>query len=223
MDQSSLERIYNGYAKVYDRVFGGVFDASRARAVRQLAVQPGERVLEVGVGTGVALPLYPHEASIVGIDYSEGMLEQARQRVERHGLRNVELRRMDAMQMDFPDSSFDAVIAAYVVTAVPDYRRVMSEIVRVCRGGGRFVMVSHFKNRNPAIAGVECLINPITQKLGWRTELPLATALSGTPLEVRHAEKVAPFRLWDLVECVNRKSVEDPSAGQAAAHAAVPA
>ncbi|GKS56893.1 SAM-dependent methyltransferase [Nitrospira sp.] len=205
MDLKKIERVYTSYAGVYDRIFGRVFHEGRDAAIRNLSVQPDERVLEVGVGTGLALPMYPRHCRIVGIDLSEGMLAQARKRAEAHGMDHVELYRMDAGSMEFPDDSFDTVVAAYVVTAVPDYRSVVNEMIRVCRAGGRIIMLNHFSNGNKLIAAVEKVISPLTKHLGWRTDLSLTTVLEGTTLQVSRKQAVNPMRFWHLVECVNAK------------------
>jgi phosphatidylethanolamine/phosphatidyl-N-methylethanolamine N-methyltransferase len=206
MDLHKVERVYSNYAGVYDQIFGRIFHESRESAVRRLNVKPGERILEVGVGTGLALPLYPSHCEVVGIDFSAGMLEKARERMEAHGLSNVELLRMDAGQMKFQDDSFDTVMAAYVVTAVPDYRKVISEMIRVCRQGGRIIMLNHFSNGNKFIAAVEKVISPLCKHIGFRTDLSLNTVLEGTSLMVARKEKVNPMRFWHLVECVNQKN-----------------
>lgn len=206
MDLKKIERVYTSYAGVYDQIFGKVFHEGRESAIRNLNVQPHERVLEVGVGTGLALPMYPRHCRIVGIDLSEGMLAKAKERAEAHGLDHVRLQRMDAGAMEFSDDSFDTVVAAYVVTAVPDHRKVVNEMIRVCRPGGRIIMLNHFSNGNKLIAAVEKVISPITKKLGWRTDLSLTTVLEGTSLQVARKKNVNPLRYWALVECVNAKN-----------------
>jgi len=206
MDLKKVERVYTSYAGVYDQIFGKVFHEGRESAIRNLNVQPNERVLEVGVGTGLALPMYPRHCEIVGIDLSEGMLTKAKERAEAHGLGHVRLQRMDAGAMEFSDNSFDTVVAAYVVTAVPDHRKVVNEMIRVCRPGGRIIMLNHFSNGNKIIAAVEKVISPLTKKLGWRTDLSLTTVLEGTSLHVARKANVNPLRYWALVECVNAKN-----------------
>jgi phosphatidylethanolamine/phosphatidyl-N-methylethanolamine N-methyltransferase len=206
MDQDKLERVYTTYAGFYDRVFGRVFHEGRESAIRNLDVQPDEHILEVGVGTGLALPMYPRHCRIVGIDFSEGMLAKAKERAAAHRLSHVQLHRMDAGAMEFGDNSFDTVVAAYVVTAVPDHRAVVNEMIRVCRPGGRIIMLNHFSNGNKVIAAIEKVLSPLTKHLGWRTDLSLDTVLEGTSLHVARNQKVNPLRLWALVECVNRKN-----------------
>ncbi len=206
MDLAKVERVYSNYASVYDQIFGRIFHESRESAVRQLRPATGERILEVGVGTGLSLPLYPRHCKVTGIDLSYDMLAKARQRMRAHGLENVELIRMDAGHMDFPDNSFDTVMAAYVVTAVPDYRKVVTEMIRVCREGGRIIMLNHFSNGNKLIAAVEKVISPLCKHIGFRTDLSLKNVLEGTSLVVARKEKVNPLRFWHLVECVNSKN-----------------
>lgn len=206
MDLQKIERVYSSYAGVYDHIFGKIFHESRQAAVLNLGVRPGERILEVGVGTGLSLPLYPAHCRVVGIDLSPGMLDKARARAERFRLRHVELHQMDAGQMSFESDSFDTVMAAYVVTAVPDYRTVVSEMIRVCRPGGRIIMLNHFSNGNKLIAAVEKAISPLCKHIGFRTDLSLNTVLEGTSLAVAHKKKVNPLRFWHLVECVNEKN-----------------
>lgn len=218
MDLNKIERVYTSYAGFYDRIFGKVFHEGRESVIRNLDVQPDEHILEVGVGTGLALPMYPRHCRIVGIDFSEGMLAKAKEKAEAHRLDHVQLHRMDAGAMEFEDDSFDTVVAAYVVTAVPDYRKVVNEMIRVCRPGGRIIMLNHFSNGNKVIAAVEKVLSPITKHLGWRTDLSLNTVLEGTSLHVARNQKVNPLRLWALVECVNRKNDHGFVNGNGAGH-----
>jgi len=205
MDAAKVERVYTNYAKVYDHIFGKIFHDGREHAVRLLNLSPGERILEVGVGTGLALPCYPRSCEVVGVDLSEGMLAKCRERVRTLRLEHVSLMKMDASAMEFADDSFDAVMAAYVVTAAPDYCAVMREMIRVCKPGGRIILLNHFSNDHPVIAAIEKALSPFCKPLGWRTDLSLATVLDGTHLVVIHKQAVNPLRFWDLVTCLNGK------------------
>jgi phosphatidylethanolamine/phosphatidyl-N-methylethanolamine N-methyltransferase len=205
IDREQIERVYSNYAGVYDRVFGRVFQDSREAVVRNLKVEPGERVLEVGVGTGLCLPLYPPNCDITAIDVSQPMLEKAAARVKEHGLTNVKLLKMDAGEMDFPDSSFDTVIAAYVVTAVPDYRKLMKEMIRVSRVGGRLILLNHFTQEHPIVAAVEKAISPICTRIGFRTDLSVDEVINGWPLIKERDQRVKPLGMWHVVECTNNK------------------
>ena len=205
-DREHLERVYSSYAGVYDRVFGRVFQGSRESVVRNLKVEPGERVLEVGVGTGLCLPLYPRECDITAIDVSQAMLDKAAARVQELDLTNVRLMKMDAGEMEFADDSFDLVIAAYVVTAVPDHRKLLREMVRVSRRGGRLIMLNHFTQDSPIVAAVEKAISPICTRIGFRTDLSVDEVIDGWPLIKERDERVKPLGMWHVVECVNKKT-----------------
>jgi phosphatidylethanolamine/phosphatidyl-N-methylethanolamine N-methyltransferase len=167
---------------------------------------PGERILEVGVGTGLSLPLYPHDVSVVGIDISRDMLEQARVRLARDELEDAaELMVMDAENMAFGDDSFDKVVAMYVASVVPDPERLVDEMRRVCKPGGQIFMVNHFHSRNPILRSVERLLAPMSKQLGFRPDFSLDRFLGQTGLE---AMRICPVNLFDfsmMVEARNNK------------------
>jgi phosphatidylethanolamine/phosphatidyl-N-methylethanolamine N-methyltransferase len=207
MDATRVERVYSAYSRVYDRIFGKVFQDSREVLASSLELRPGSQVLEVGVGTGLVLPLYPSHCRVTGIDLSEGMLAKARERVEALELSHVvALERMDASQMTFADDTFDVVVAAYVVTAVPDHRALMREIIRVARPGARVLLVNHFVNGSGLLAALERAVSPMCKHIGFRTDLSVGQVLEDLPLEVTRHEKVKPLKLWHLVECRNVKA-----------------
>src|SRR2546430_10708812 len=132
------------YAAVYDAVFGPVLQPGRKAVLQALRLRPGERVLEVGVGTGLSLPLYPRDVTITGIDVSREMLEKARRRVARQRLANVEaLLDMDAERMSFPEASFDKVVAMYVVSVVERPAPLLEELHRVCRADRDILLRNH--------------------------------------------------------------------------------
>ena len=150
--QDSVIKIYDRWGKIYDIIFKHIFSEGRDVGSRMLEVKPGENLLEVGIGTGLSLPLYPRHCRIMGIDISPKMLEKASEKVTEHRLTNIQLELMDAQNMSFPDNSFDCVTACYVVSAAPDPLKVVSEIRRVCKPGGRIVFINHFKSHNPILA-----------------------------------------------------------------------
>lgn len=205
MSPELVERVYARYSSFYDRIFGPVFDASRTRAILDLPISGNTNILEVGVGTGLTLPLYPRHSKLTGIDFSAEMLEKAKIRADEEGLDHIDLHVMDAQAMSFPDNSFDLVVAAYVVTAVPDYKRLMNEMVRVCRPGGRVVMVNHFVSSNPVLRGAERLISPLCHWLGFRSDLSVEQVLDGMPLRPVSIRDAKPLGMWKIVDCVNEK------------------
>ena len=205
MDAADVERIYSSYSGVYDALFGKVFHRSRCHAVELLAVKPGQEILEVGVGTGLSLPLYPRWCRVTGIDLSEKMLEKGREKIYRHRLTHVRLLRMDASAMEFEADRFDAVLAAYVMSVVPDPRRTLGEMVRVCKPGGTIVLLNHFHAKHPLGARIERWFSPLCTKIGFRSDLDLEHLLTGSGLRVTVGRKVNPFGYWTIVQCVNTK------------------
>ena len=172
IERNAVERAYDRWAPVYDLVFGPVFERGR-RAAILAAERIGGRILEVGVGTGISLPDYAPRNRIVGVDISEAMLGKARERVEGARLQHVEaLEVMDAERLDFPDESFDVVVAQYVVTAVPNPEAALSEFARVLKPGGEIILLSRVGAEAGARRTVEHLIAPAARRLGWRTEFP---------------------------------------------------
>ncbi|HLG23012.1 MAG TPA: methyltransferase domain-containing protein [Candidatus Manganitrophaceae bacterium] len=206
MDAESIERVYSAFSGFYDLVFGKFFHQSRAEAIQLLNIHEGDTILEVGVGTGLSLPFYPKNCKVTGIDFCEPMLEKAKQRLALYKLSHIELLKMDAMKMEFPDNAFDAVFAAYVISAVPDPHQVISEMIRVCKVGGKIVLLNHFQNRNRLIGACEKVISPLTKKIGFRADLDLGALLTGTPLMIEKKLNVKPLNYWKVVQCVNQKN-----------------
>jgi len=194
-----VERVYGVLARVYDDFFDWALGPGRRYAVSRLPLRDGDNVLEVGVGTGLSLPLYPANCRVTGIDISEAMMERARVRVERLGRTNLELRRMDARNLHFADESFDHVLAPYVISVVPEPGKVMSEIRRVCRIAGTVVVVNHFGSPNTLLGWIERLLSPATQWLGFRMDVPIKAVVDTPGLEVVRIERVNLLGMWRLV------------------------
>src|ERR1700689_839493 len=196
-DREMVEQAYDRWAPVYDLVFGGVFSKGRTAAIAATN-KIGGRVLEVGVGTGISLPQYGPHLRIFGTDISEGMLRKARARVSELGLRNVEgLAVMDAEKLEFPDDSFDVVMAQYVVTAVPNPEAALDEFARVLRPGGELILLSRVSADAGMRRFIEQRLQPVVRQLGFRTDFAwsrytqwAATAHGGELVERR---PVPPF------------------------------
>ena len=168
-DRETVEQAYDRWAPVYDLVFGGVFSKGRKAAI-QATNKIGGRVLEVGVGTGISLPLYAPHLRIFGTDISELMLEKAKKRVDELGLKNVEgLAVMDAENLEFPDDSFDVVMAQYVVTAVPNPEKALDEFARVLRPGGELIILTRVSADAGMRRFIEQRLQPVVRPLGFRT------------------------------------------------------
>lgn len=204
LDASAVREAYRRWAGVYDGVFGGVSAAGRKAAVAAVNGLPGARVLEVGVGTGLALPRYAPEKRIVGIDLSSDMLRHARERVRAERLRNVAgLMEMDAEQMAFRDASFDIAVAMFTATVVPDARRLVREMRRVVRPGGELLFVNHFAAERGFRWWAERTLAPLSRVLGWHPDFSLDDLLE----DRRAAAEIAvcpPFGLFTLVRVPNR-------------------
>jgi phosphatidylethanolamine/phosphatidyl-N-methylethanolamine N-methyltransferase len=201
MQIESVKAAYRRYAGVYDAVFGPVLQPGRKAVVQALGLKPGEHVLEVGVGTGLSLPLYPREVQITGIDVSREMLEKARVRVTRRHLTNIEgLLEMDAERMTFADASFDKVVAMYVVPVVENPVRLLQELHRVCRPHGEIFLVNHVRSDNRFIAAVEKGLARFSDKLGFHPDFELRDMISD-PGEVTELSRINFF--WKVMRLKN--------------------
>ena len=202
VENDFVEAVYDKLAKVYDFTVGPTLHPGRSHAIQRMNIQAGERVLEVGVGTGINLGLYPKHCSITGIDFSSSMLEKARERAVRKELRGMRLLQMDAADLKFADDSFDIVYAPYLISVVPDPVKVAREMRRVCRPGGRIVILNHFLSPNPVLSRGERLISPFTIHIGFKADLDLPAFLAQSELQPVSIEKVNVPRIWSLVTCV---------------------
>lgn len=202
VENEFVARVYEKLANVYDFAFGPALNAGRVHAISRMSIRPGNAILEVGVGTGFNAPLYPRECSVTGVDLSEPMLEKARERLARSNIRNVRVLQMDAAELKFADESFDIVYAPYLISVVPDPVRVAAEMRRVCRKGGRIVILNHFRSPNVLLSRFECMISPLTLHVGFKADLDLPAFLAQADLRPLSIEKVNFPRIWSLVTCV---------------------
>jgi phosphatidylethanolamine/phosphatidyl-N-methylethanolamine N-methyltransferase len=204
LDAASIRDAYRRWAGVYDTVFGGVSSFGRKRAVALVNRLPGRDVLEVGVGTGLALPHYARDKHITGIDLSTEMLEQARRRVADLGLRGVAaLHEMDAEATDFPDASFDTAVAMFVASVVPNPRKLLAEMRRVVRPGGNILFVNHFAARRGPRWWIERAMAPASRALGWHPDFAMEGLFAAEDLARIEAETAPPFGIFTLVRLPN--------------------
>ncbi|KAF0114017.1 MAG: phosphatidylethanolamine N-methyltransferase [Rhodospirillaceae bacterium] len=204
MKTSSVLAAYRRYAKVYDVVFGKVFETGRRRVVSQINHMPRvQRVLEAGVGTGLSLGLYRHDLQVVGIDLSVEMLAQAKRRVARHGLTQVKaLDVMDVQHLTYPDDDFDVVVAMYVLSVVPDPGQALAELIRVCRPGGTVIVLNHFTAETGHMGPlIQRPLSRFSNALGWRPYFPLRPLLDrANGIEVGPVHRLPPFGMFAMVE-----------------------
>jgi len=205
LEKRQVKRAYKFYAPAYDFIFDWIFNPGREAAIQLLDIRRGQQVLEVGIGTGLNLPLYPSDCRIAGIDLSEEMLKKAREKVLELGLDNVTLKAMDATVMDFGDDEFDSAVATYTISAVPDPVAVLREMRRVVKPGGNIVFLNHFRSQRPLVGRFEDLVAPVCTRLGWKSNLPLEPLLKQVGLVPDITAKVNLFNGWRLIRCINPK------------------
>lgn len=192
MRSEAVTTSYKRWAPVYDLVFGRVFAPGRERATK-FANQRGGKVLEVGVGTGLSLPLYTSNVEVTGIDYSHEMLAKAVEKVAQSGLSGITLQQMDAQDMTFADESFDIVTALHVLSVVPDPEKTLSEMARVCRKGGYVLIGNHFAAEKGILKIVEKKMHVLQDHLGWQADFPIERVLSNPDLELVERRPMPPL------------------------------
>jgi phosphatidylethanolamine/phosphatidyl-N-methylethanolamine N-methyltransferase len=202
MTSPPVEIVYERLAPLYDVIYGALLEPGRRRAMARLAPRSGERILEVGIGTGFGLRHYPAQCRIVAIDLSEAMMARAHARLLRQRLDHVLLCRMDAGRLAFADEQFDAVYAPYLINVVPDPVGVTREMVRVCRSGGRLVLLNHFDQ----VAGGPDAMNEIVGRVAVRVSgvnwhLDFDDFLQATGLAPSSIEAVNILRVSSVVLC----------------------
>ena len=205
MEMTEIKRIYAYYSGVYDFIFKRWFFPRQRHAIQSLKIGPGQRILDVGVGTGFSLPLYPRHAYVVGVDLSSKMLWEAQKKVLHERLRHVALMEMDASHLAFPDNTFDVVIAAFVISVVPDPLQVLAEIKRVSKPEGQIVIINHFQSHNKVMAQLERWVSPLCTKIGWRSDLALEYLVQHANLHIDRKYSLNKLDLWKVIYATNNK------------------
>jgi len=198
MDEQSVVTAYRRLSRQYDRFFGPVFEQGREVAVRKMDCQPGDRVLKVGVGTGLSLDHYGAGVEVVGIDVSPDMLDHAKARVNGNADR-ISLEVMDAQALEYADDSFDKVVAMYVVSVAPDPKKVVEEMKRVCKPGGDLFIVNHFSQSKGPMASLERMVSPLSKLVGFRPSFPLDEFLEMAEIDVVETRPVNAFGYWTFI------------------------
>ncbi len=204
LDTASIQEAYRRWAGVYDTAFGLISAAARRRALAVVNQMPGRSVLEVGVGTGLALPHYNADKRVTGIDLSTDMLNQARRRVARLGLHTVQaLQEMDAEATEFPDASFDTAVAMFVASVVPNPRRLLAEMRRVVKPGGNILFVNHFAAPRGPRWWIERAMAPASRALGWHPDFAVEALFVPEDLARVTFTSVPPFGIFTLARLAN--------------------
>ena len=206
MLDTNFYNVYQRYARFYNIYFGKIMNPGRLKAIEVADLKPGERVLEVGVGTGLSLPFYPTGIEITGIDLSEAMLKRAKKLVADENLEHVkDLQIMNAEAMTFPENSFDCVMAMHVSTVVGDPAKFAQEMRRVCRPGGRIIIVNYFHDPETPIGKVSHVLAPYAKYIGFRPDLTMTEFLRKTELQVEQTIPVNLFNIWNVLIVRNNK------------------
>jgi phosphatidylethanolamine/phosphatidyl-N-methylethanolamine N-methyltransferase len=192
-------KLYSEFAPLYDRVFGKIFYNRLERVIEDLDIPPGAQVLEVGAGTGTSFPAYPTHCHVTGVDLAPDMLARARQKISENHWSHLKVMEMNALDLKFPDNTFDFVMAFHVVTVVPDPVRMIAEAKRVCNPSGKIVIVNHFTSDVPVLGSLTKAMDPLTRWLGWRTDLQLKPFIAATGLTVEKVYKTNKPSLYTVV------------------------
>ncbi|MEO9933346.1 class I SAM-dependent methyltransferase [Rhodopirellula bahusiensis] len=192
-------KLYDNLVPAYQALWPAVARRRILHNVNSLNIAAGTKVLEVGVGTGLSLDAYPRHADITGVDLSESMLAEAEDLIEQRGWDHISVQPMNAEKLTFEDASFDLVTSFHTISVVSHPERMMRELVRVCRPGGKILVINHFRSPNPLIARVVDSAGSLTRHLGWRTDLNVDELLNELPIQVMRCQKSNPLSLFRVL------------------------
>ncbi len=196
-------KIYSLYSYFYDSFFGAIFHPGLRAASELMNIQPGERVLEVGIGTGMSLSLYPDNVEVVGIDINQDMIKQAGEKKQRMGYTNVKLCITDATEMGFKDNYFDKVIASHSITVIPKPSETLKELKRVCKENAEFFFLNYSGSDDNVVARIEKAWSPIRSRLGLGKAIDLEGLLQKANFKIDFKNRVNIFKLFQLIKCSN--------------------
>ncbi|MBL4700660.1 MAG: class I SAM-dependent methyltransferase [Phycisphaeraceae bacterium] len=205
MRERSTKPMYDIWAWFYNWTFGALVRSRQRRAVQQLPFKPGDRILDLGVGTGLTLKHYPKDVTVIGMDLSHGMISKARVMCQERGYDHIKLVRGDGMNPPFAAQSFDHIIMCHTVTVVSDPARLLNQAARIVKPGGRIVLANHFRSTNSIMGWLEKFSNPFWVKIGWRSDVALEDVLKGVDLQFEYHFKHRFMDLWQIV-CLTNNS-----------------
>ncbi len=196
---------YNQLVPAYQAFWPAVARRRIRATVASLKIPPGAKVLEVGVGTGLSLDAYPTHASVTGVDLSEAMLAEAKDLIAEKHWDHITVMPGNAESLEFEDSTFDFVTSFHTISVVSKPQDMMREVVRVCKPGGKILIINHFRSENPLIARVVDKAGSVTRRLGWRTDLDLKEVLRELPLRMDDRYKTNPFSLFTVMKATRHE------------------
>jgi phosphatidylethanolamine/phosphatidyl-N-methylethanolamine N-methyltransferase len=199
------KKVYARFSRIYDAIFSRWFYPRHRHVIRSLDLGSGQRVLDVGVGTGLSLPLYPRHVAVTGVDLSRAMLWEAQKKVQTYQLDNVSLIEMDAGRLAFPDNTFDVVIGAFVISVVPDPIQFLDEVKRVSKADGQIILINHFQSENKMMARLEKWVSPLCTKIGWHSDLALDYVVQQANLQIERMYSLSKIDLWKVIYATNNK------------------
>jgi phosphatidylethanolamine/phosphatidyl-N-methylethanolamine N-methyltransferase len=205
MNRDDVKEIYGKYSSVYDTIFSHFFYPRIRIGLSKSNIKEGDRVIEVGVGTGLSLSLYPEQCSIVGIDLTRKMLNKAHEKKKKLFLDHVELLEMDAENIAFADNSFDHAVAGFVVSVVPNPEKMVSELKRVTKKDGTILILNHFCSNHALVSKVEKFFSPLCEKWGWRSDITLDLLSNHCNLRINQIYKKNRFDPWSIIVASNNK------------------
>ncbi|MCC7251321.1 MAG: class I SAM-dependent methyltransferase [Hyphomicrobium sp.] len=216
IEKDVVKTAYRRWAPIYDHTFGRVSTEGRKHAAEVInsSLDRG-RVLEVGVGTGLALADYGRHLEVIGIDLSPEMLDKARERVAVERLDHVTgLHEMDAADLQFPDNSFDIVTAMFVMTVVPEPERVMRELARVTKPGGEVILVNHFSQTEGVRGWVERRMAPFAEIIGWRPVFDQSRVMVCNELTLAERKALRPWGIFTMMRFRKSEQGQQPIAAE---------
>jgi phosphatidylethanolamine/phosphatidyl-N-methylethanolamine N-methyltransferase len=207
MQEPTTRVLYDNQSRTYDKMFGRLVQRRIRTAISHMNIQAGDRVLDLGIGTGAALQYYPFDRGhIYGIDLSAGMLQHCVNRMRDLGRTNATVVQGNALDLPFGDDTFDHVFISHVISVVSDPCQLVREAQRVAKPNARIVVLNHFQSTNRFVALVEKWLCPLCTKLGWRSDLPLQDLIRRTGAEIDYHFKLENIDLWETVVMSNNKS-----------------